>query len=313
MSDIIPSSPNAMFYPTDGDKNLRSSIAKYIQWLDDNALHWMKADLKDYRDYCLQQYKRSTAKKHLERIRARYRDMLNSNELRDAIQAQIPRGATPADRYAITEEFLKRLANNTQYDKRVAIKLPTVTAYVDSDFTWLTPDEIDAIIDAIPRGDLIGYRDAAMIALLYTYGLREAETCAVTVQDLRETQDNGQTRGVLIRQGKGMVRGFVRLDEITDYTAQIEDWLTVAQITSGHVLRGFDFNTGAMSDSLSPRQLAHRVKSVSGVSPHNLRRSYAKNLHNAGRDLNYIRQQLRHASISTSLRYIGVLGNEDRR
>jgi site-specific recombinase XerD len=310
---LTPQSPNALFYPQDADKNVRSSVAAFLRWLDASGKTWLTADLKEYRDYLLaSDYKDSTAKKHMERIRGRYKDLLHSNAVRDFIQIQIPPDAPPERIYAITQEVLTRLENNTQYDKRTEIKLPTDIARLDSDFVWLTTAEIDAIFDSIPRDDLIGYRDAAMLGLLASYGLREMEACAVTVADLRETQDSNP--GVLVQKGKGLLRAFVRWDELTDYTAFIEDWLQVANIKEGVVLKSFglnDYNT--ITGDLSIRQLSQRVNRITRTAPHNFRRSYAKILFNGGRDIAYIRQQLRHAKIDTTLRYLGLLGSEDRR
>lgn len=312
---LTPQSPNALFYPPDADKNVRSSILAFLRWLDASGKTWLTADLKEYRDYLLaSDYKDSTAKKHMERVRGRYKDLLHSNAVRDFIQAQIAPDAPPERIFAVTEEVLKRLENNTQYDKRTEIKLPTDIARVDSDFTWLTTAEIDAIFDSIPRDDLIGYRDAAMLGLLASYGLREMEACAITVADLRETQDNQP--GVLVRKGKGNLRAFVRWDELTDYTAFIEDWIFMAKIRDDGkpILKSFglnDYNT--ITGDLSIRQLSQRVNRIAHTAPHNFRRSYAKILFNGGRDIAYIRQQLRHAKIDTTLRYLGLLGSDDRR
>lgn len=298
---LTPQSPNALFYPDTADKNTRSAVKRFITWLDERGQHWAKADLKEYRDYLLADesgLSRASAKKHLERVRARYQDMLHSNDVRDMIQRQIPAGQDAANAYAITEETLTRIANNSQYDKRTAIRLTTVASYVDSDFHWLSPQEIHGIISGIQRVNKLTYRDAAIIALCYTYGLREAEACAVTVADLKETQL--EHPGVLIRSGKGMKRRFVRLDEITDYLVYVYDWMRIKGISKGYVLGG-----------IKPRQLQNRVKLYADITPHDLRRSYAKNLHEGGRSMEYIGQQLGHAKLETTLIYLGLIGKGD--
>jgi site-specific recombinase XerD len=289
--------PNDIFFPYDGEKNAKSSIRKYINWMDERGLHWTQVDLTAYRDYLLNDtdLARSTAKKHMERVRARYMDLLNSNIVRVMIQERIPANATPADAYAITEEFLTRLRNNTQYDKRVAIRLPINSSFVDGDFRWLSRDEIATIMRTMPYDTKIGLRDAAIFALIYSFGLREGEACAVTVDNLRQTK-NGYA-GVLIENGKSMKRRFVLRDELTDYTGVIELWLQRANITKGLVLGG-----------LKPRQLHNRVKAYSEARPHDFRRTYAKHLHEGGRTIEYIAQQLGHVKLETTLIYLGMIG-----
>jgi len=49
------------------------------------------------------------------------------------------------------------------------------------------------------------------------------------------------------------------------------------------------------------------------VKPHDLRRTYARRLYDAGVDLVAIQQNLGHTSLQTTLRYIGILDVEARR
>lgn len=293
-NQIKPVSPNVLFMPADADKNMKSSIGRFITWLDSRQQSWINADLKNYLDYLnTTGLARSSVKKHMERIRARYKEMQHSNAVRDMIQSRIPKDATPADVYAVTEEFLTRLRNNTEYDKRLEVKLTTVASFVDSDFTWLTYEDINALFERIPVTK-IGYRDALIFSLCLSFGLREAEACVITVEDLKETQ-NGQS-GVLVRHGKGDKRRFVVRDEFADYTGILQGCMDTLGITSGLVLQG-----------LKPRQLQNRVKIYTEAKPHDLRRSYAKLLHNGGRSIEYIKQQLGHVKSDTTLIYLGMI------
>lgn len=287
-------SPNALFLPTEADKNTRSSVGRFIRWLDANGQSWASADLKDYLDYLNgSPLAQATVKKNMERVRARYKEMQHSNAVRDAIQARIPVDATPADVYAITEEFLTRLRNNTEYDKRLAVKLTKITAVTDDKFTWLSSHDIADILIRFPRNEL-GYRDAAIFGLCLSYGLREAEACNVTVDDLNKYMKGSP--GVEVRHGKGNKQRVVLWDGITDYTLLIQDWLVFKGINSGLVLQG-----------LKPRQLQNRVKLYTTAKPHDLRRSYAKLLHDGGRSVEYIGQQLGHVKHETTMIYLGLI------
>lgn len=299
-NNLATASVNALFLPTDADKNTRSSVTRFIGWLDQRGLHWTQADLKDYLDYLLNDsgLSRVSVKKHMERVRGRYRDLQHSNAVRDMIQARIPADATPADVHAITQEFLIRLQNNTEYNKRLAVPITQQTTYTDDKFTWLSREDVNGILYAVtlPRTD-IGYRDAAIFGLCLSFGLREAEACAVTVEDLGKTVQS--IPGVEVRRGKGDKQRFVQYDELTDFTEYVYLWLEVAGVTSGLVLQG-----------LKPRQLQNRVKLYTEARPHDLRRTYAKLLHSGGRSIEYVKQQLGHSNLETTFRYLGLIHRE---
>jgi len=262
----------------------------------------MTADIKDYRAYLLSEGRgltQATAKKHMERIRARYKALLHHNGVRDVLRDSYL--ALPPDdpvrlEYSVwefTAESLVRLENNTQYDKDTAIKLTQRTTYTDDHFTWLTRLEIADIFASIPASE-IGFRDAAIFGLCLSYGLREAEACNVTVEDLNKFVKG--KAGVEVRHGKGNKQRFIQFDALTDYTGYIQDWLQFKGIASGVVLQG-----------LKPRQLQNRVKLYTTAKPHDLRRSYAKLLHNGGRSIEYIKQQLGHVKSDTTLIYLGMI------
>lgn len=295
MNQLTTASPNAVFLATEADANTRSSVAKFVRWLDAGGLSWVSADLKDYLDYLnASDLAQSSVKKHMERIRARYRDMQHSNVVRDMIQTRLPAGADAANAYAVTEEFLTRIRNNTEYDKRLEVKLTKITAYTDDKFTWLSYGEISDIFASIPMHTEIGYRDAAIFALCLSFGLREDEACNVTVEDLSKFVKG--VAGVEVRHGKCDKQRFIQLDQITDYTGYIQDWIGFAGISSGLVLR-----------VLKPRQLQNRVKLYTTARPHDLRRTYAKLLHEGGRSIEFIGQQLGHSQLSTTMRYLGLI------
>lgn len=302
MTKLTTNSPNALFMPPDANKDVRSSIGHFIRWLDANRVHWLNADIKDYRAYLMSDARglaKASAKKHMERVRARYKELLHHNGVRDMLRdyyLQHPPESEVRLLYSLwefTAETLVRLENNTQYNPSVAIKLPQQTVRTDDKFTWLTRDEIDALFARIPSTQ-IGMRDAAIFGLCLSYGLRESEVCKVRVEDMRKFVNS--KAGVEITLGKGGKQRFVHDDPLTDYTGYISAWIETEGITSGLVLKG-----------LGARQLQNRVKVYTDVAPHDLRRTYAKLLHTGGRSIEYIAQQLGHAKLETTLIYLGMI------
>lgn len=298
-----PLSTNAIFLPTDADKNVLSSIGMYIKWLDSRQLNWMSADVKDYRAYLLSDERglsKASAKKHMERIRARYKALLHHNGVRDVLRDFYMQQTPESDirllysLWEFTAETLVRLENNTQYDEDVAIKLTKQTTYTDDKFMWLSREEVTDLFHR-PPATKQGTRDSAIFALCLSYGLREAEACSVTVEDMNKFVKG--VAGVEVRHGKGDKQRFVQRDALTDYTGYIQAWLEIAGITEGLVLAG-----------LKPRQLQNRVKVYTVAKPHDLRRTYAKLLHAGGRSVEYIGQQLGHVKTDTTLIYLGLIG-----
>lgn len=307
MNTITPASPNAAFVPAAADKHTLSAVRRFVTWLDASGYHWFNADLGAYRDCLLynSNLSKASAKKHLERVRKRYRALLHDNGLRDMLYAAAPDGS-PADRFAFVQEALIRLSNNTQYSERVSIKAPVKLHHADGEFKRLTPDEIDALLDSIPRDTLIGYRDAALIALAYACGLREAELVAVTLDDMR--QSFGGNPALRVPEGKGLIQRLVIYGEMADYLTFVDEWLQLAGIRSGRIFRALTPDgKGVSGETYTASAFAKRLGKYAAATPHDLRRSYARNLYLTGATVEFIRQQLGHKRPETTLLYIGVL------
>ena len=99
-------------------------------------------------------------------------------------------------------------------------------------------------------------------------------------------------------------------------------WLDAAGIHEGPVFRGFyrgnkSLRPGPLSVRAIQYLLARYPIAVNGdlvtVKPHDLRRTYARRLYEAGMAPVEIQQNLGHAGLKTTLGYIGTLDAEQRR
>jgi site-specific recombinase XerD len=68
-------------------------------------------------------------------------------------------------------------------------------------------------------------------------GIREAELCALTVEDLR--QRLGGSLALHVCQGKGAKERLVPYGALEWVLAIVEAWLRIASVTDGPVFRGF--------------------------------------------------------------------------
>lgn len=148
-----------------------------------------------------------------------------------------------------------------------------------------------------------GARDAAIIALMYATGIRRSSVVRLNLADYDPT-----TGTLRVRQAK-------RNKEYLAYVAQdgaqraMADWLAVRGSEAGPlfwpVTKGGDLiprrlSTQAVYNLLIKR--AHQA-GVKHFSPHDLRRTLAGDLLDAGADIVTVQRILGHASVDTTARY----------
>jgi integrase len=122
--------------------------------------------------------------------------------------------------------------------------------------------------------------------------------------------------------GKGCKERLVPYGELDWVLVSVEAWLEAVGIGEGPVFRGFyRGNKTLRPGPLSVRAIQYLLErypiAVNGdlvtVRPHDLRRTYARRLYEAGMAPVEIQQNLGHADLKTTLGYIGTLDAEQRR
>ncbi len=147
-----------------------------------------------------------------------------------------------------------------------------------------------------------GVRDVAVIGLGYLSGARRAELVALHVADV-------DTEPAAIRVvGKGGKQRLVPLSPTVG--PLLEAWMALRGDSpgplfcridrSGNLRLGHSITGEAIRQILARRSLA---AGVAAISPHDLRRTYAGDLLDAGADLPAVQQLMGHASPSTTSRY----------
>lgn len=309
--------------PADADKDGRYRLGRFERWLVAEGQPWHTPDLAAYRDHLLAGgYTPSTVKAHLSTVRGRYRHIIDANPTRAALyelaQAQAPE-AGPADQKAMVDEALTRLENAID-PEAAPLKMTTHQDRADAAHLRLTADQANTLLAAPGVATLGGLRDTAAISLLLCTGIREAELSALLVGDLR--QRLGGELALHVRQGKGSKARLVPYGDLSWVLAIVDKWLAAAAIDAGPVLRGFYKGT----ERLRPGRLCVRAiqdilraypimvdGALATARPHDLRRTYARRLYEAGFDPVAIQQNLGHADLKTTLGYIGTLDAARRR
>lgn len=309
---------NALFTTDHADQNRKSRLNGFAQWLDQNGKSWLDANLAEYRDYLLYTRKPPLApisvRNHLATIRQRYRDLLEDNATIAMLESQAFMACqtegyetNPANVQATVNRWLRFIGNNTS-PRKVTVKIPKVMSEEDDRFIRLSPDQMKRYIESIPDDTLIGLRDRAVVALIYIGGLREQEAVDLTLDDADKYYR--RKPALKIREGKGKKQRMVIVEPMAEFFPYITQWLTDAQIADGRILRSLGMKKEA-GESLSTDAVQDVLKkySVDGLKPrpHDLRRSYAKNLYDAGWKVEAIAEQMGHESVQTTLKYIGAI------
>lgn len=167
----------------------------------------------------------------------------------------------------------------------------------------LSAGEIESLLRACAKDkSKAGVRDGALIAVWYMCGLRRAEVCALDLASY------DPAAGALVVKGKGNKK---RMAYVTNGAADwLRDWLKIRGKVEGALF--FPIRKGgrtierrrmtpqAMYNTLSKRAAE---AGVMDISPHDLRRTYAGDLLDAGADISTVQKLMGHASVTTTQRY----------
>lgn len=333
----LPDEPHLLM-PERPNKDEQYRIGLYLAWLESTGGDWLSPDLEAYRDWLLQPHeiriKRgrdaglmkavraktpATVSAHLATLRGRYQIVLRSNTFRRSLYAFTPPDASPADKKAFVDEILVQI-QNAVHPTTATVAQVSVQDEADSEHLRLKPHQVNALLRAPGIDTRAGIRDTAIFALLVCTGVREAELCALDVDDLR--QKLGGELALRVRVGKGRKQRLVPYGPLDWCLRFVDQWLWVAGINSGAVFRGL-YKGGK---SVRPNRISERAVNdifnqyaitIEGelreVKPHDLRRTYARNAYERGMDVVRISQNLGHQSIQTTLGYIGSLDADLRR
>ncbi len=165
----------------------------------------------------------------------------------------------------------------------------------------LSSGELFALMNACDNTPL-GVRDAAIIAILYTCGLRRGELVNLDIEDY-----NPETGELKILKAKGNKQ---RTAYVTNGAkAALEDWLSIRDTGDGplflQIRKGGHIKPGRLTTQAVYHLLQKRAKiaGISRVSPHDFRHTFIGDLLDAGADIATVQQMAGYADVSTTARY----------
>ena len=192
-------------------------------------------------------------------------------------------------RFLIREELIDRDPTNDLTFPKNEKKLPQI----------LTVEEIEKLINVIPKNSLKGKRDKAIIELLYSSGLRVSEIINLKIKDL-DFNNN-----YLKCFGKGSKERIVPFGELAkNYIFDYFNEREKNNIKSEYLFttkKGEKLLRQEINNFL--RVYSKRAKLKKKVHPHMLRHSFATHLLERGADLRSVQELLGHVDISTTQIY----------
>jgi len=178
----------------------------------------------------------------------------------------------------------------------------------DRTVEFLTRDELERLFDTVDRSSLPGLRDAAILEMLYSTGLRVSELVSLN----REQID--LTRREFMVRGKGKKNRIVFLSSravqsINEYLLKRSDVFEPLFINLRRSRQAEDITEGEKR-RLSTVMVERIVRDyglkagiIKKVTPHKLRHSFATELLVNGADIRSVQEMLGHASITTTQIY----------
>lgn len=165
----------------------------------------------------------------------------------------------------------------------------------------LTNEEVDRLLDQPKLVDLKGYRDKAMLELLYATGIRVSELIALNV-------DSVNLDVSFIRCGNGDRQRIIPMYHAA--VQAVSDYITKARGKMIH-----NINEQALFVNVNGERMTRqgfwkiikvyqeKAQIKKDITPHTLRHSFATHLLENGADLRSIQEMLGHADISSTQIY----------
>ncbi len=171
---------------------------------------------------------------------------------------------------------------------------------------WLTKTQAQQFINCISSNSLKGLRDRVIIALLVGCGLRRNELAELEIAQIQQREGRWVIVDLLGKRNK------LRTVPMPSWAkVAVDEWFEATNLEQGKLLRPINKGEKVYGEAMTAQAIRNIVVGYSEqldlvVSPHDLRRTFAKLAHKGGAPLEQIQIALGHSSIKTTEVYLGV-------
>jgi integrase len=172
---------------------------------------------------------------------------------------------------------------------------------------WLTRDQAQRLLNAPDTSTLKGRRDQALLAVLLGCGLRRQEAADLTLEHIQQREGRWAVVDLIGKRHK-----YRTVPMASWVKVALDRWTHTAGIVEGRVFRSFRRGDHLVGDSMTSQAIWEIVAQYAdqlgfvNLSPHDLRRTYAKLAHKGGAAIEQISLNLGHSSIQVTEDYLGV-------
>jgi len=172
--------------------------------------------------------------------------------------------------------------------------------------SWLTLEEAERLLSAPDVSKIKGARDSALLAVLLGAGLRRSEAVALTFEHIQQREGRWVIADLVGKHGR------IRTIPISDWVKHaVGRWANTPEVRQGHVFRAIDKKGHIRSHTLSSQAVFAILRNYAtkigiSVSPHDMRRTFARLAYNGQAPLEQIQSSLGHASVVTTETCLGA-------
>ena len=175
---------------------------------------------------------------------------------------------------------------------------------------WLTLQQAQQLLAEPDPETTKGLRDRVLLRLLVGCGLRRGELAGLEFSDVAQREGRWAIVDLVGKHGR------VRTVPMPSWAKMaLDGWATAAGISTGAGLRHVDKGGRVGAGPITPQGVFEAVVSyarkagLGKITPHDLRRTFAKLAHLGRAPLEQIQISLGHTSIQTTERYLGLKQN----
>jgi len=209
--------------------------------------------------------------------------------------------ATVARKIATLRSFYKFLARRGEVARNPVkvIRTPRQEKRLPK---FLTPGDVERLLTTPKGTDMLSLRDAAMLEVLYSTGMRVSELVGLDLEDIDPVGEFVRVRGKGRRE---------RLAPLGSYAmGALNRYLESRAAEGAGTPAVFVNRHGDRLNVRSVRRKLAKYLAIAGldptVSPHTLRHSFATHMLERGADLRAVQELLGHRSLSTTQIYTHV-------
>lgn len=270
-------------------------LSAYERYLKDEkhaSANTVSSYMRDLRQFASYVQQRQLSVKEIQQA--------NVSTFLDYLSAQGKSAATVSRSLASIKGFLGFLVSESVLEQNPAIHVTTVKAEKKLPQV-LTGEEVERLLAQPSCNDMKGYRDKAMLELLYATGIRVTELISLNTSDVN-------LAGSFIHcESKGKER------VIPLYPAAVDALAVYIQSIRPKMIS--DMNENALFVNVSGERMSRQgfwkiIKSYQekahiskDITPHTLRHSFATHLLENGADLHSIQEMMGHSDISSTQVY----------